>query len=52
MKAALRKSMNRLGLGKIAARLLDQEKRTEDVTPPPHITPSGSRSRGKTRKRR
>jgi uncharacterized radical SAM protein YgiQ len=41
MKAALRKSMKRLGLGKIAARLLDEERMTDDVTPPPHITPCG-----------
>jgi uncharacterized radical SAM protein YgiQ len=41
MKAALRKSMQRLGLGEMAARLLDGKKRTVDVTPPPHITPCG-----------
>jgi len=41
MKAALRKSMHRLGLDAIAARLLDEKKKTKDVTPPPHITPCG-----------
>jgi hypothetical protein len=41
MKAALRKSMQRLGLGEMAARLLDSRKQTVDVTPPPHITPCG-----------
>ena len=41
MKSALRKSMHRLGLGAIARRLLDEKKVTEDVTPPPHITPCG-----------
>lgn len=52
MRAALRKSMRRLGLGGIAARLLDGRRKTEDVTPPPHITPCGQRKgsppRGKT----
>lgn len=41
MKAVLRKSMQRLGLGEIAARLLDEKKKTVDVTPPPHIAPCG-----------
>jgi uncharacterized radical SAM protein YgiQ len=41
MRTALRKSLKRLGLGNIAARLLDGRKKTEDVTPPPHITPCG-----------
>jgi uncharacterized radical SAM protein YgiQ len=41
MKAVLRKSLRRLGLGKIAARLLDERRQTTDVTPPPHITPGG-----------
>lgn len=41
MKAALRKSMQRLGLGEMARRLLDEKRHTEDVTPPPHITPCG-----------
>lgn len=41
MKAALRASMQRLGLGDLAARLLDGRKKTVDVTPPPHITPCG-----------
>jgi uncharacterized radical SAM protein YgiQ len=41
MKAVLRKSMQRLGLGEMARRLLDEKKHTEDVTPPPHITPCG-----------
>jgi hypothetical protein len=41
MKSALRKSMHRLGLGALAHRLLDGKKVTEDVTPPPHITPCG-----------
>jgi uncharacterized radical SAM protein YgiQ len=40
MKAALRASMRRLGLGDMAARLLDEKKKTRDVTPPPHIVPS------------
>jgi hypothetical protein len=33
--------MQRLGLGAMAARLLDGKKETVDVTPPPHITPCG-----------
>jgi hypothetical protein len=33
--------MQRLGLGEIARRLLDEKKATTDVTPPPHITPCG-----------
>jgi hypothetical protein len=41
MKAALRASMQRLGLGDMARRLLDGKKTTRDVTPPPHITPCG-----------
>ena len=41
MKAVLRKSMQRLGLGEMARRLLDEKKATTDVTPPPHITPCG-----------
>ena len=41
MKAALRKSMERLGLGETARRLLDEKKPTRDVTPPPHIAPCG-----------
>ncbi|HYD82435.1 MAG TPA: DUF3362 domain-containing protein, partial [Opitutus sp.] len=41
MKAALRKSMQRLGLGEMARRLIDEKKTTVDVTPPPHITPCG-----------
>ena len=41
MKAALRASMQRLGLGDMARRLLDEKKATRDVTPPPHITPCG-----------
>ncbi len=41
MKAALRKSMQRLGLGDLASRLLDQKRKTVDVTPPPHIAPCG-----------
>ena len=41
MRTALRKSMTRLGLGGIARRLLDEKRKTEDVTPPPHITPCG-----------
>lgn len=41
MKQALRASMQRLGLGEMARRLLDEKKRTVDVTPPPHITPCG-----------
>jgi uncharacterized radical SAM protein YgiQ len=46
MKAALRKSMARLGLGDIAARLLDGKQKTVDVTPPPHITPCGMQAPG------
>ncbi|MFZ5495958.1 MAG: YgiQ family radical SAM protein [Verrucomicrobiota bacterium] len=46
MKAALRKSMQRLGLDDMAARLLDEKKRTRDVTPPPHITPCGMQAPG------
>jgi uncharacterized radical SAM protein YgiQ len=42
MRNALRKSMRKLGLGRLAARLLDNRTPTEDVTPPPHITPGGS----------
>ncbi len=41
MRAAIRRSMQRLGLGGIAKRLLDEKKATRDVTPPPHITPCG-----------
>lgn len=41
MKKVLRASMNRLGLGHIAKRLLDDKKKTQDVTPPLHITPCG-----------
>jgi uncharacterized radical SAM protein YgiQ len=41
MKAALRKSMQRMGLDDLATRLLDEKKATRDVTPPPHITPCG-----------
>jgi uncharacterized radical SAM protein YgiQ len=41
MKAALRKTMQRLGLNDMAARLLDEKKRTRDVTPSPHIAPCG-----------
>ena len=41
MRATLRKSMTRLGLGGIARRLLDEKRQTEDVTPPPHIAPCG-----------
>ena len=39
MKAALRATLNRLGLKSTASRLLDGRKDTVDVTPPPHITP-------------
>ena len=39
MKAALRASMKRIGLTDLAHRLLDEKKQTQDVTPPPHITP-------------
>lgn len=46
MKAALRKSMTRLGLGDMAARLLDGKQKTVDVTPPPHITPCGMQAPG------
>ena len=46
MKSALRKSMHRLGLGDIAARLLDGKQKTVDVTPPPHITPCGMNAPG------
>lgn len=41
MKAALRKSMQRIGLGELATKLLDEKKRTTDVTPSPHIAPCG-----------
>ena len=41
MRATIRKSMTRLGLGGIARRLLDEKRKTEDVTPPPHIAPCG-----------
>jgi uncharacterized radical SAM protein YgiQ len=41
MKARLRRSMQRLGLGALAKRLLDEPRRTQDVTPPPHIAPCG-----------
>jgi uncharacterized radical SAM protein YgiQ len=43
MKAVLRRSLRRLGLGEVARRLLDERKATEDVTPPPHIAPCGAR---------
>ncbi|MBI2517197.1 MAG: YgiQ family radical SAM protein [Opitutae bacterium] len=46
MKAALRASMQRLGLGDLAQRLLDEKKKTIDVTPPPHITPCGLHAPG------
>ncbi len=46
MKAALRSSMQRLGLGELAHRLLDEKKRTRDVTPAPHITPCGMQAPG------
>lgn len=39
MKAALRKSMQRLGLDDMAKRLLDERKATRDVTPSPKINP-------------
>jgi uncharacterized radical SAM protein YgiQ len=41
MKAALRSSMQRLGLDGLAQRLLDEKKTTRDVTPTPHIAPCG-----------
>lgn len=41
MKAALRASMQRLGLEETARRLLDEKKATRNVTPAPHITPCG-----------
>jgi uncharacterized radical SAM protein YgiQ len=47
MKAVLRKSMQRLGLGEMARRLLDEKKSTQDVTPPPHITPCGMQAPGR-----
>jgi hypothetical protein len=43
MKAALRASMQRLGLDAIAHRLLDEKRRTRDVTPSPHIAPCGAK---------
>jgi hypothetical protein len=46
MKKALRASMLKLGLGSMAKRLLDEPQKTEDVTPPPHITPCGMRVPG------
>ena len=39
MKKALRGTLQRLGLPEIARRLLDENKPTRDVTPPPHVTP-------------
>ncbi|WP_438482339.1 YgiQ family radical SAM protein [Oleiharenicola lentus] len=47
MKNALRSSMQRLGLGEMAKRLLDGKQKTVDVTPPPHITPCGMQVPGK-----
>lgn len=41
MRNALRASMQKLGLSGMARRLLDEPQKTEDVTPPPHITPCG-----------
>lgn len=41
MKKTLRASMVKLGLAGMAKRLLDDPQKTEDVTPPPHITPCG-----------
>jgi len=41
MKSVLRRSLQRIGLGQMATRLLDEKKKTVDVTPPPHITPCG-----------
>jgi len=41
MKAALRSTMQRLGLDEVAQRLLDEKKKTRNVTPTPHITPCG-----------
>jgi uncharacterized radical SAM protein YgiQ len=46
MKKALRASMQKLGLAGMAKRLLDEPQKTEDVTPPPHITPCGMRVPG------
>ncbi|RXK54949.1 YgiQ family radical SAM protein [Oleiharenicola lentus] len=46
MKAALRSSMQRLGLDDLAARLLDEKKKTRDVTPTPHIAPCGMQAPG------
>jgi hypothetical protein len=41
MKAGLRATLHRLGLSSMAARLLDGQKPTVDITPPPHVTPCG-----------
>lgn len=46
MKAALRASMQRLGLGEMAKRLLDEKKPTRDVTPAPHVAPCGMQAPG------
>ncbi len=44
MRKALRASMAKLGLSAMARRLLDEPRRTRDVTPPPHITPCGRKA--------
>ncbi len=41
MKAALRASMQRIGLHDLVHRLLEEKKSTRDVTPTPHIAPCG-----------
>lgn len=49
MRNGIRKTLHRLGLPQIASHLLDNQKPTEDLTPPPHITPVRKRKRGKQR---
>lgn len=45
MRQTLRQTLNRLGLKDVAARLLDGNQKTVDVTPPPHITPCGQNAK-------
>lgn len=39
MRAGIRKTLHRLGLGQISKRLLDDKQPTENLTPPPHVKP-------------
>jgi radical SAM superfamily enzyme YgiQ (UPF0313 family) len=41
MRQVLRRTLTRIGLGSVAGRLLDDQRPTRDVTPPPHIAPCG-----------